>query len=378
MALGKIHKWLTSCLDSHNECRETLAGELCSKDNLLPTRLIDVTATPPRLIETSTLPKTTGQYLCLSYCWGSLSDSSEYCKLTRASLTKFTVALPFDALPKTIQDGMLITRSLGQRYLWVDSLCIIQDDEAMGDWHTEASKMCQIYENALCTIAATAAAHSGEGLFFPRQADDGGPNSRSDKQARFSCSVNGSRLGDFFISTPAVGYSETYDGEIESSRWSTRAWVFQEQVCSRRILHFGKHQMFWECLECTRQEDGTVVKSMNERRWKADMRYGIRRSSAHRARIIAATNYSLTKSLPWHSRGIDYVLEWNEIINLYNARSITRKYDRLAAIDGIAQEISRWSGYKYCYGLWLQDIARGLFWIPSQNLLARPSNATGA
>ncbi|PVH96780.1 HET-domain-containing protein, partial [Periconia macrospinosa] len=143
---------------------------------------------------------TNQEYTCLSHCWG---NSKPY---TLNSITQRDLESGIDAgnLPKTFQDAIHVTRCLGVQYLWIDSLCILQDSES--DWATESARMDQVYARAACTIAATASINSEGGLFFER-------------------------------------HPET----LLPSPLNSRAWVSQERQLSRRIMHFSNRQLFWEC-----------------------------------------------------------------------------------------------------------------------------------
>lgn len=141
--------------------------------------------------------------------------------------------IPLHTLSKTFQDAVEVTRRLGIRYLWIDSLCIIQDSAA--DWDTEAIQMEYVYNNCFFNIAATHSAN-GEGGLFTRR--------------------------DPLVNLP-VRVQATYDGEepkflmsINANRWveafereplNTRGWVIQERIFSPRICHFTSNQVIWEC-----------------------------------------------------------------------------------------------------------------------------------
>jgi len=104
-------------------------------------------------------------YLVLTYYWG---DAPDHHRLTTQTLHRY-FSLPGirdSELPRTIVDAVHITRRLGFRYLWVDSLCIIQDDNL--NWQKESSTMSEVYSNAYCTISATGSANSSEGCFMER------------------------------------------------------------------------------------------------------------------------------------------------------------------------------------------------------------------
>ncbi|KAF2495661.1 HET-domain-containing protein, partial [Lophium mytilinum] len=267
----------------------------------LPTRIIDVgddRDTPPKLVATAGRK---GIYLALSYCWGT-TQQSKHLKTTRSNLCDFEGAIPFSLLPATIRDAIIATRLLHIRYLWVDTLCIIQDDDL--DWKHESANMGSIFQLGLCTLAATSARHSGEGLFLLRQADNEHENH---------------------------GLVE----ELARCEWSKRGWVVQERILSRRLVHFGSQRLFFECQEGvdTQFENGPTPFTHNLQRKPDPDRV---HSAQHRF--------------------------WSRVVRAYNQCDLTQPSDKLPAISGLAREMSALIRQSYFRGLWIEDIARGLFW----------------
>jgi hypothetical protein len=131
----------------------------------MPTRVLDLarsTNLPDKavLIATAQLPKS-APYVCLSYCWGSELDG--VVRTVKANLKGHqTTGIPLATLPQTIQDAATVCTRLGIRYLWIDSLCIVQDDGE--DWAREAMQMCNVYSHSRLTIAAHRAAACKEGF----------------------------------------------------------------------------------------------------------------------------------------------------------------------------------------------------------------------
>ena len=153
-ALALVKKWILDCEINHGSgCKQ-------KKPSLLPTRVLDVGSSDEefsiRLYETS---NETARYICLSHCWGG----ANLFKTETESLLARTQQIDWNDLPKTFQDAITMTRALGIRYLWIDSLCIIQDDE--DDWRDEAAKMHEIYRNGYLTVAASKSKGPNGGLF---------------------------------------------------------------------------------------------------------------------------------------------------------------------------------------------------------------------
>lgn len=154
---------LEQCTRNHACGREQLQGST----TWYPTRLIDVGVIGSdrravKLIETARA-RPQGPYVTLSHCWG---DANLIRKLTSTSLESLLGELP-SPLSRTFEDAILATRKLAARYIWIDCLCIIQDNKA--DWERESMLMAPIYSNALCNIAATTSKDSQGGLFYDRQ-----------------------------------------------------------------------------------------------------------------------------------------------------------------------------------------------------------------
>lgn len=151
-----ISTWLKDCQIDHSACKPSASR------GTLPTRVIDVGSsdggTVPRICETNGV---TGDYIALSHCWGG----GQPLKTTKENISSMKTGIPWAKLPNTFQDAITVTRRLGLRYLWIDSLCIVQDDAQ--DWEREAANMAVIFESAYLTIAATAATN-GSVCTFPK------------------------------------------------------------------------------------------------------------------------------------------------------------------------------------------------------------------
>ena len=149
-------------------------------------------------------------------------------------------SIPILLLPQNFQDAVTVTRILKLRYLWIDALCIIQDDP--GDWAKEAGLMDKVYTNAYLTIVATSAKTSDDG-FLRREPFLVPP-------LRMSYSNEGDVSGqcdDYYIAYMPAASQWDWENQVYSSPWSQRAWTFQEHLLSRRVLHFTSAKVFWEC-----------------------------------------------------------------------------------------------------------------------------------
>ncbi|RMY78464.1 hypothetical protein D0864_09275 [Hortaea werneckii] len=162
--VNRIKEWLKVCDEWHPSCR--LEGQ-----SRVPRCLIDllpeghVTA---RLVQTQTIPSSHTVYTALSYCWGG----ARILKTTKATLDRHMRHLPMHEIPSTITDAFAITRRLGLRYIWVDALCIVQDDE--DDWNGEVGNMHEIFAGSYLTLLAAEADSAAGGLFTQQPRDFSG------------------------------------------------------------------------------------------------------------------------------------------------------------------------------------------------------------
>lgn len=144
---------MNSCEKDHRCCKSTTS---------LPTRVLNVgDGADLRTIRLEASGDRFGEYAALSHCWGSDRPAVT----TTANLTERERHISLEELPKTFQESVWLTRQLGLKYLWIDSLCIVQDDKA--DWQGEAPRMSSVYGNASITFAASHSTGCHTGLFPP-------------------------------------------------------------------------------------------------------------------------------------------------------------------------------------------------------------------
>ena len=160
LALAK--RWLDICLDTHDQCRFTSPLE----GHFVPSRLIHITSRDNQVVSARPVYKDKIEanifYTNLSYCWGE----SNPCRLMEASVENFRQQIPTQ-LPKILAETQHITVQLGYEYIWIDSLCIIQDLKE--DWDREASTMGSVYRHSVCTITAAGSKSGDGGFFYERQ-----------------------------------------------------------------------------------------------------------------------------------------------------------------------------------------------------------------
>lgn len=149
-AVARVHSWLQDCVEMHESCSS-------NRDGALPDRVLQIDG--PEHVKLHITSNERLPYVCLSHCWGS----QEILITTSANLDQHKMGISWGKLPKTFQDAISFTHKLGIKYIWVDSLCILQNSAK--DWHQQGSKMADIYENAALTIAAAVSANPKGGCF---------------------------------------------------------------------------------------------------------------------------------------------------------------------------------------------------------------------
>jgi hypothetical protein len=341
-----ITKWLEECTKKHDDCTTNLVSNFT-----LPARLIDVSPEESgmdvRLVELSNQQQQirTG-YAVLSHCWGP--DPDNMLKTTASNLQEMKKGIKWDTLPKTFQDAISITRQLlirGRkiRYLWIDSLCIIQGDKK--DFERQGTVMHKTYSMATCTIAATASSDPSGGCIIPR-----GESAGSLERPK-ACKM---KLGDqdAIVFPWSLEWENAHCGPL-----SSRGWCFQECELSRRTLHFTSHRIFWECRTAIASEDHPEMITLG--------RYSLRSlpNSAEPGRLVQRVGRGVV-AMDMLPRKRDNSTElWCEAVQQYTRRHLSYRDDRLPAIYGIATVISGLVRDAYIAGLWPVDFARGASWV---------------
>ncbi|KAH7083077.1 heterokaryon incompatibility protein-domain-containing protein [Paraphoma chrysanthemicola] len=320
------------CRAQHTNCSRSLTSR-----TYLPSRLLDIGSTKDeciRLCERLSLDAMT-EYATLSHCWGGIQPYT----LTKSTAAQLASGVSISAFPKTFRDAFTIVRLLELRFLWIDSLCIFQDD--LHDWHIEAGSMKDVYGNAACCIGATAAHDSDTGLFFDRS-----PRSHEPciVEATWTENKELPPPGTYWCSFSCISSEEA----IDAAPLNRRAWVAQERYLSSRIMHFAKDALFWECLETLGSE--ACPRGPLTYRHGADNCSAIGLRSLKTAAHKIQRNESLGGSL------------WGRFVNQYVECRMTKECDCLVALSGIAQHVSKLLGDHLVAGLWRSELLKELCW----------------
>ncbi|KAI0556251.1 hypothetical protein F4679DRAFT_578374 [Xylaria curta] len=238
-----LREWIRLCSETHACIPQGQEDDKGTSIPIkLPTRLIEVgEADDNSSVRLVVNPPTTAddptkdRYAALSHCWGAIEKDAYSC-LLNANRLDFGTHIPVERIPKMFQDAITATRGLEIRYLWIDSLCIIQDDD--DDWAAESKTMEDVYSLAHVTLAASSAPSSHDGfLERPDRAFAVMPNPNAKDR-----DGDGSR--SLLYVAEAIDDFQTH---VEDAVLNTRAWVLQERALSRRTIHFTSTQVYWEC-----------------------------------------------------------------------------------------------------------------------------------
>lgn len=324
--IHQIQVWLATCLETHPQCLWPQALPP------LPTRVLDLNL----LDDTDDIRLIYGdgrreRYAALTYCWGP----PPHFKTTSVNWRQNQSRIKFTDLNLLFRETVTLLRSLGIPYLWIDALCIIQD--SVPDWEAESSKMAAVYSNAHLTISASMAS--------------------SPHRPLYSRQVNG------IIQNQSLRNMTTE--VVTDDVLSTRGWCLQERCLSRRVVHFGRDQLHWECPGATCSEHLPRVSPLETRTEALPKPF----------RLVLGPSWLLspsTKRVPLlsfrstSSRGkksvSDLYYRWYTIMHDYTARLLTFETDRIPAMRGLATAFEGATGDELITGLWRCDMPFGLLW----------------
>lgn len=328
-SLQLARRWLDECAQNHKNCE-------VPSDTPMPTRVIDVgeNGRDPILMETN---GRSGRYATLSYCWGKKPQL----KTTKDTLSAFLKAIPVEELQKTALDALEICRHLKIPYLWIDALCIVQDDE--DDWLRESARMCETYSSSALTIAAAWSINARQGVFGYQQY--GGPG-HSETFSFRGTEVHARKVPlDEHVGNPlAANIARQFTGRVAEKSWTLRprelplarrAWTVQERVLSRRVLYYTPQELWWECDSCWACECG---RANDTKDWELEQDSG--------RKNFDPVDDANTGSFGWlrdprrsKSLTLDQAYKkWAVIVFLFGAGHLTVLSDKLPALSGIAQQ----------------------------------------
>ena len=300
----------------------------------LPTRVLQI-------LESGEVPKAkivegagrNEQYVALSYCWGK-AETHHGLKTTTANLLIHKEGIDFESLFQTLRDAVQIAKGLGFRFLWIDALCIVQDDD--DDWNREAAMMCQVYSNAALTLIASGSSCSSEGVF---------------RYQDYSRARTVGYKDSFVHVRPDLSrdHSNSYNLDYDDEPFSARAWTLQKAVLSNRALLFTQRELKWLCNEWRKCECASLCSRLDTED-AGDPR-------AFRLRSL------------FEQQDLDEAYrKWQNIVEMFSRRQLSFDSDRLTALSGLAHRFA--DMLQDCFdrpdtyraGLWEGHLPAALLW----------------
>ncbi|KAI0835685.1 heterokaryon incompatibility protein-domain-containing protein [Hypoxylon sp. FL0890] len=321
---GTIRQWLNDCKENHHCCRTPGEAQL-------PTRVLYLGGRTPRLVEHQTVK---AEYVAITHCWGK----EPFLQTKTSNLQSHKERILLRAMPKNFRDAVYVSKSLGYKYLWIDSLCIIQDDEQ--DWDQESKLMGDIYNRADLVIAATCASAAQDGFLAK--------NRPTYRESKVSVALQDADRPTTFYYRLASPH-RNQQGPLDK-----RAWAFQERLLARRYVSFRLHEVTWYCqtsmhCECDSAEVADDHRKFRER----SLDFLFSRNSQR-----------------------DLHIRWRQdIVSFYTQRALTRSSDKLIALSAVASAFQVKLGSKYLVGLWEHELILDLLWTTKRPSRREPYEA---
>jgi len=349
--IDTVKGWLKCCEEEHTQwCAAKITDDVAHVPGF---RVID--------IESGNIHEQPEgcRYLALSYVWGEAHRGNDYLRLLQANHDDLRgvggLFKEMSRLPRTIRDSIDLCKKLGERYLWVDSLCIIQDSpEDMGG---QISRMNTIYRRAFLTIVAAAGSDANAGL----------PGISPDLLRRLAPEAS---INDFDL----AAIPEDGEFELNTSTWNTRAWTFQERVLSNSLLRFTTNSVTFECQSACWREDFTLTGPEADHFRLVDQERKEQETRQNFHHIISADVLQFENMVPrseWHN---DFWNIWkgaySPLVRDYTKRKLTFEGDMLNAFQGIEGALRRSLGEFY-WGLPLYLLAQSLGWLATTGDIKR-------
>ncbi|KAH7390280.1 heterokaryon incompatibility protein-domain-containing protein [Cadophora sp. MPI-SDFR-AT-0126] len=312
--IARLQTWIQRCDQEHEACR----GE---KLPAMPTRVLDLSDLGSdgivKLVETN---GSRGQYIALSHCWGT----SNTFLTTRDTIQQMKDGFNPSQAPATFRDAIMLTQKLQIRYLWIDSLCIIQRDTE--DWNIEASRMGDVYRHSYLMIAAASAAGDSEGFL----------NLRPKVQCWMKVNGPQGRSVNLYLRPESSQYQ--WPQPLDS-----RGWTLQETYLCQRRLFLQRTEISWYCQSAYQREAFRDVEKQPL--------YCPKTSVTNLRPTITSPN---SNPYPYYN--------WYKMIEGFSTRKLSFLSDRLPALSGLATLVAAQRDGRYCAGLWWEDIGYSICW----------------
>lgn len=320
-AAEAARKWMNLCLHEHKQCQQH------TQPLSYPTRLLDLGDAMTKLV-LSAERKLSGPYAALSYCWG---PNPNFLRLTTSNFRDLQAGVLYSDLPIAFRQAIQLIKGLSIRYVWIDSLCIIQSNSE--DWQIECDRMQGVYSNSVLNLSLAQAAH-------PNETCMSGFNHNATPP--FEVEITGLiSSGESKEHTYTVIQQYYYQKAMYDQPIARRAWVLQERTLATRVLTIGLGELFWDCCQLTNASE-SLPQGLND---------------------LGSSLGGPVNSIPQTSDGTVLERAWLRIVDDYTARELTYpEVDKLTALSAIADRMGRAMQDSYITGHFSRMMPRSLNW----------------
>jgi hypothetical protein len=323
----------------------------------MPSRLLSIGSHDSDVVRLKEIAGFSEPYVALSHCWGR--DSTKVPMTKSGTYEARTREIPWEELSRTFQDAIRFSRMIGFRFIWIDSLCIIQDSQE--DWESELIKMGSIYCEAILVLSATAAEDGRIGLFperdriFPIQSMQKEYDHESEhlsfqapsQTLHFNIGINSIRQSPG-NTWPLFKVSRRHLSEATETEREQRGWALQERLLATRVAHFTAIEVIWECNEQAACECGYLDTML-------ELDDSLK--SLYDKVLMNATK---------RMNSADY---WCQLVETYSERQLTEESDKFPAISGMARQFHDIDMGDYVAGIWSRYAVKMLLWFPHRGRL---------
>lgn len=349
-----VKAWIKECIDTHETCRHFSSMRPNTATRVRPEYVIEISPSPNqesdirlRLVKTANLPSDI-RWATLSHCWGR----NPVFRTVNENLGAMLESIPINELPKTFRDAVQVTHSLGYCYLWIDSLCIIQDSEK--HWVQESAIMGDVYHQSVFTIAASGAADGTVGCFQTRN-----PLCFQD----LSFSIHPKEGVTWSICVARTYLKATELDSLPEEPLHTRGWVLQERLLSPRVIYYGARHVSFECSTDAFTESDCFPPVSTRKGIKSDFWGIIEKLSKDSATSTRLAQLDvLPRVIGEVDEGENIMRELWTLVQTYTSCLLTKGDDKLVAIGGIFRMIESITGLTNIAGLWKETFLYDLLW----------------
>ncbi|PMD45928.1 HET-domain-containing protein [Hyaloscypha variabilis F] len=342
-----LRTWLKICDGAHPLCQTT--------SKRLPQRILNISSNSIKLCEFPKGQAPDGSYVTMSHCWGT-ADTEKPTTTTTYNLQQRKARIAMEELSPVFRDAIQLCRLIGCGYIWIDSLCIIQDNDL--DWIEQSQDMAQIYSNAYFNIAPSWQPNGSFGLFENPAIGSGQQPHRREVEIKLGAGTRVLARQDCgrdhgYIQRTVNSFRRRY----REAPLLERAWVFQEVLLARVNVCFCSSELIWECRTTFMCECGCIPPEDEHFRGPKKQQFTLIRGHP----ILPSPSVQMLYNFWW------------EASEHYSFLSLTKLPDRFYALSGMASIIKMRTNDSYFAGIWANDLPQSLLWtgVPLSSRTAR-------